>query len=91
VDGGFVSTVTCRSLVWVRIRVVGTIQPTAMREANTTRKKSGEGVPALQNEDVTRMGDAMVVVGVSAPGWTRTTDPQLRRLLLYPAELRAPV
>src|SRR3954449_159375 len=25
----------------------------------------------------------------SAPGWTRTTDPQLRRLLLYPAELRA--
>ena len=25
-----------------------------------------------------------------APGWTRTTDQQLRRLLLYPAELRAP-
>ncbi len=24
-----------------------------------------------------------------APWWTRTTDPQLRRLLLYPAELRA--
>src|SRR5258705_407360 len=27
--------------------------------------------------------------GESAPGWTRTTDPQLRRLLLYPTELRA--
>jgi hypothetical protein len=26
-----------------------------------------------------------------APWWTRTTDPQLRRLLLYPTELRAPV
>ena len=25
-----------------------------------------------------------------APGWTRTSDPQLRRLLLYPTELRAP-
>src|ERR1017187_3711102 len=24
-----------------------------------------------------------------APGWTRTSDPQLRRLLLYPPELRA--
>ena len=22
------------------------------------------------------------------PGWTRTNDPQLRRLLLYPTELR---
>ncbi len=24
-----------------------------------------------------------------APYWTRTSDPQLRRLLLYPTELRA--
>ena len=23
------------------------------------------------------------------PGWTRTNDPQLRRLMLYPPELRA--
>ena len=23
------------------------------------------------------------------PGWTRTSDPQLRRLMLYPPELRA--
>ena len=28
--------------------------------------------------------------GASAPGWTRTSDPQLRRLLLYPPELLAP-
>ena len=28
---------------------------------------------------------------LGAPWWTRTTDPQLRRLLLYPTELRAPV
>jgi hypothetical protein len=26
-----------------------------------------------------------------APCWTRTSDPQLRRLLLYPTELRAPL
>jgi hypothetical protein len=26
-----------------------------------------------------------------APWWIRTTDPQLRRLLLYPTELRAPI
>jgi hypothetical protein len=26
---------------------------------------------------------------ICAPGWTRTSDPQLRRLLLYPPELRA--
>ena len=24
-----------------------------------------------------------------APGWNRTNDPQLRRLMLYPTELRA--
>ncbi len=24
-----------------------------------------------------------------APGWNRTSDPQLRRLMLYPTELRA--
>jgi hypothetical protein len=72
-----------------------------------TRKKSGEGVPALQNEDVMGMTeekqDAVIresgrasrrrqtaaSTGRSAPGWTRTTDPQLRRLLLYPTELRA--
>ena len=29
------------------------------------------------------------VYGVGAPEPTRTADPQLRRLLLYPAELRA--
>ena len=27
---------------------------------------------------------------IGAPYWTRTSDPQLRRLLLYPTELRAP-
>jgi hypothetical protein len=30
------------------------------------------------------------VVWGGAPWWIRTTDPQLRRLLLYPTELRAP-
>src|SRR3954452_18568343 len=28
------------------------------------------------------------IAGNGDPGWTRTTDLQLRRLLLYPAELR---
>ena len=26
-----------------------------------------------------------------APGWNRTSDPELRRLVLYPTELRAHV
>jgi hypothetical protein len=52
-----VSTVTSRGLAWVRIRGVGTDHPTAIREAKMTRKKSGEGVPALQNEDVTGMSE----------------------------------
>ena len=26
--------------------------------------------------------------GECAPGWNRTNDPQLRRLMLYPTELR---
>ena len=29
------------------------------------------------------------LIGTGAPWWIRTTDPQLRRLLLYPTELRA--
>jgi hypothetical protein len=33
--------------------------------------------------------DPTAIVG--APWWIRTTDPQLRRLLLYPTELRAPL
>jgi hypothetical protein len=28
---------------------------------------------------------------ISTPEWIRTTDPQLRRLLLYPTELRAQI
>jgi hypothetical protein len=28
---------------------------------------------------------------IGRPGWTRTSDPQLRRLMLYPPELRARV
>src|SRR5208337_1834349 len=31
------------------------------------------------------------VLDFGAPWWIRTTDPQLRRLLLYPTELRAPI
>ncbi len=34
--------------------------------------------------------DAVVLSwGSGAPGWIRTTDPKLRRLVLYPTELRA--
>ena len=33
----------------------------------------------------------MVLFGVGAPGEIRTPDPQIRSLVLYPAELRAPV
>ena len=84
-----------------------TSQSMVSLEAKMTRKKSGEGVPALQNEGVTGMTEekqdeviresgraprrraAEEFYDANAPGWTRTTDPQLRRLLLYPAELRA--
>lgn len=31
----------------------------------------------------------MTYKGLSTPEWTRTTGPQLRRLMLYPTELRA--
>ena len=33
--------------------------------------------------------DAGVAENIGRRGWTRTSDPQLRRLMLYPAELRA--
>jgi hypothetical protein len=55
VDGGLVSTVTSLGLARVRIRDVGTTQPTTTRGAKMSRKKSEEGVPALQNDDVTGM------------------------------------
>ncbi len=29
------------------------------------------------------------LIDAGAPGWNRTSDPQLRRLMLYPTELRA--
>ena len=32
----------------------------------------------------------VAILNFGAPCWTRTSDPQLRRLLLYPPELRAP-
>ena len=39
------------------------------------------------------MREAKAVCGIDsfygAPGWNRTNDPQLRRLMLYPTELRA--
>ena|ERR1039458_5395845 len=31
---------------------------------------------------------ALVLVFIGDPGWIRTSDPQLRRLVLYPTELR---
>src|SRR5690242_8054869 len=36
-----------------------------------------------------RGGGGRRAMPADAPGWIRTTDPQLRRLLLYPTELRA--
>ena len=55
------------------------------------RPRLSPGVP------VTRMtagltvtyGQVHIASRSSAPGRTRTCDPQLRRLLLYPSELRA--
>jgi hypothetical protein len=35
------------------------------------------------------MKNEMLNGGYGAPGWNRTNDPQLRRLMLYPTELRA--
>jgi hypothetical protein len=37
----------------------------------------------------TRLKSRSDLVSSGAPWWIRTTDPQLRRLLLYPTELRA--
>src|ERR1043165_9186561 len=38
-----------------------------------------------------RKGRRTAVQNVGRRGWTRTSDPQLRRLMLYPPELRARV
>jgi hypothetical protein len=47
------------------------------------RVPGDHGVPVAQR--------ALIDVGVlsGAPGWTRTSGPELRRLVLYPPELRA--
>ena len=50
------------------------------------RKESGGVYPVASIEDYAP-GRANSVYG--APGWNRTSDPQLRRLMLYPTELRA--
>src|SRR5450759_2813062 len=54
------------------------------------------GVPNLLNMGFPRAGWAAAGLAKSHrtwkklgdPGWIRTSDPQLRRLVLYPAELR---
>ena len=38
----------------------------------------------------THPGSTQVSDSIGAPSWTRTSDPQLRRLMLYPPELWAP-
>ena len=51
-----------------------------------------ELVAQVEHTDLLRQGPLAAendVNGGHAPGWIRTTDPQLRRLLLYPTELRA--
>ena len=40
------------------------------------------------NEDFLKLGIAQYVGKTGAPGTIRTCDPQYRKLMLYPAELR---
>jgi hypothetical protein len=42
-------------------------------------------VPSVQRRSFT----TREVEKIGRRGWTRTSDPQLRRLMLYPPELRA--
>gem|GEM_PF-6588727 len=44
----------------------------------------------LYNEIKSLLHLGFFYVAICTPEWIRTTDPQLRRLMLYPAELRAP-
>src|SRR5256886_14846120 len=56
----------------------------------TLFRSGGPGRPARQRAEGLRLlEEAGVLGGVSAPGRIRTSDQQLRRLLLYPPELRA--
>ena len=62
------------------------------RDAVRARAAHAKFVAQVEYPDLLRQGPSMTGdrrVWGHAPGWTRTTDPQLRRLLLYPTELRA--
>ena len=50
------------------------------------RKSSGSRSP---NRERARLGLCESLRENGAPGWTRTSGPELRRLVLYPTELRA--
>jgi hypothetical protein len=45
--------------------------------------------PAQKRQGLSRQGLECPVFGNGAPGTIRTSDPQIRSLMLYPAELRA--
>jgi hypothetical protein len=53
--------------------------------------KDAAGFPAAGVESLTQTRASPRVVEIGRRGWTRTSDPQLRRLMLYPPELRARV
>ena len=53
-------------------------------------EKKEYGRTDLEISPITRIiTEAPALVLNGAPGWNRTSDPQLRRLMLYPTELRA--
>jgi hypothetical protein len=52
------------------------------------RRPSRPATAAMHETPVKRLSRASAR---GAPGWTRTSDPRLRRPLLYPTELRARV
>ena len=62
------------------------------RDPVRARAADAELVAQVEHPDLLRqgpLGDGDRCGWRYAPGWIRTTDPQLRRLLLYPTELRA--
>ena len=65
------------------------IEPLDVRFRRNRAKIQAGPLSTPANRERTRSRIETTWTGTGAPWWIRTTDPQLRRLLLYPTELRA--
>jgi hypothetical protein len=80
--------VTAHSSVKVTERYAHLVPNVVQGVANAAQAawESRHGAVTTFSTDPKKVSDL-----AGTPGWTRTSDPRLRRPLLYPAELRARV